>query len=167
MDPFSILGLPPVYAIERDTLEQRYRDLQRTLHPDRYTGAPATERRMALSKAVEVNQAYRLLRDDVTRAEALVALRCGASAKEAANPELLMTVMELREALSEAKAARDLPAVRTLAARVEQSEQQARERFSQQLDAGQHDALPGTLSELKYYRRFLDEVAVIEDEAIG
>lgn len=167
MDPFTTLGMPAVYALDRSVLEQRYRDLQRALHPDRFTGAPATERRMALSKAVEVNAAYRLLRDDVKRAEALVALRCGASNAEAADPDFLMTIMELREALSEAKAAADLGAVRKLAVKVTSAEQQAQQRFSRALDAQPVDVntLRTALSELKYYRRFLDEVAVIEDEA--
>lgn len=167
MDPFTTLGMPAVYALDRSVLEQRYRDLQRALHPDRFTSAPATERRMALSKAVEVNAAYRLLRDDVKRAEALVALRCGAAASETADPDFLMTIMELREALSEAKAAADLRAVRTLASRVTAAEERAQERFSRTLEAEPVDAstLRTALSELKYYRRFLDEVAVIEDEA--
>ncbi len=167
MDPFTTLGLPAVYSLDRDALEQRYRDLQRALHPDRFTSAPATERRMALSKAVEVNAAYRLLRDDLQRAEALVALRCGPSTGDAADPDFLMTIMELREALSEAKATADLTTVRRLASRVETAQAQAQQTFARTLDTDPLDAaaLRQSLSALKYYRRFLDEVAVIEDEA--
>lgn len=173
MDPFALLGLTPAYTLDRDELEQRYRDLQRALHPDRYTQAPPAERRMALSKAVEVNQAYRVLKDDLQRAEALVKLRGVATQQQPADPEFLMAIMELREALSEAKAARDLNAVRRLAARVERDDALAQQRFAQQIDqaanaetnnAETNCALANTLSELKYYRRFLDEVAVIEDE---
>lgn len=170
MDAFTTLGLPAVYALDREALERRYRDLQRALHPDRFTSAPATERRMALNRAVEVNEAYRVLRDDLKRAEALVKLRSdGQVSSEAADPELLMTVMELREALSEAKAARDIAAVRKLATRVERDEQEIKLRFSAALDDASTtiNALSALLSELKYYRRFLDEVAVIEDEELG
>ena len=170
MDAFSTLGLPPVYAIDHDALERRYRDLQRALHPDRFTSAPATERRMALNKAVEVHEAYRVLRDDLKRAEALVKLRGDDStSSEVADPELLMTVMELREALSEAKAARDIAAVRKLAACVESDEQHIKARFAAALEDASTttSALSALLSELKYYRRFLDEVAVIEDEELG
>lgn len=121
---------------------------------------------MALNKAVEVNEAYRVLRDDLKRAEVLVALRGGSSAQTAAEPELLMTVMELRETLSEAKAAHDFNAVRKLARRVEHDEAQIKERLAAQLSdpASNVEALTSSLNELKYYRRFLDEVAVIEDE---
>lgn len=169
MDPFATLGMSPAYALDRDELERRYRDLQRALHPDRFTAAPAAERRMALGKAVEVNQAYRVLRDDLSRAEALVSLRAGSTTAAPADPELLMTVMELREALSEAKAARDLAAVRKLAARVEADELRVKTKLAAQLDdaASASDTLTALVNELKYYRRFLDEVAVIEDEELG
>lgn len=171
MDPFALLGLSPAYNIDRDDLERRYRDLQRALHPDRHTQAPATERRMTLSKAVEVNAAYRVLKDDLQRAEALVKLRGVPAQQQPADPGFLITIMELREALSEAKAANDLDAVRSLAKRVERDGTLAQERFAQQIDqeasAETNSALANTLSELKYYRRFLDEVAVIEDEALS
>lgn len=167
MDPFATLGLPPVYPLDRDELERRYRDLQRALHPDRFTGAPPAERRMALGKVIEVNEAYRVLRDDLQRAEALVSLRGGSTEREATNPDLLMTVMELREALSDAKAARDMDAVRKLAARVEIDEQRVKATLATKLaDTRCSTAtLTALVNELKYYRRFLDEVAVIEDEA--
>jgi len=169
MDPFATLGLPPVYPLDRDDLERRYRDLQRALHPDRFTAAPAAERRMALGKAVEVNEAYRVLRDDLKRAEALVALRGGSTEHLAADPDLLMTVMELREALSEAKAARDMAAVRNLAARVEMDEQRVKAALATKLadTSCPTSALTALVNELKYYCRFLDEVAVIEDEELG
>ena len=70
-DAFDVLGLPPTFDLDPRALEQRYRDLQRALHPDRFSQASASERRASLSKAVSVNEAYRALRDDLKRAEVL------------------------------------------------------------------------------------------------
>jgi molecular chaperone HscB len=163
MDPFATLGLPRRYDLDLSELEQQYRNLQRTLHPDRHVGASASERRMTLGKAVEVNEAYRVLRDDIARAEALLS----AQAKQDADPALLMEVMELREALSEAKHARDTAAVRKLAEQVLRSQEAARTQLTAAFASSEQGTAAACVSKLKYYRRFLDEVRVIEDEAQG
>ena len=43
MDAFDLLGLTPALDLDPKVLEQRYRDLQRTLHPDRFAQAAASE----------------------------------------------------------------------------------------------------------------------------
>jgi molecular chaperone HscB len=116
MDPFATLGLPPRYHVDKDALDRRYRELQQALHPDRHASAPASERALTLHKAIEVNEAYRVLRDDQKRGEALLASLGGRISGQAADPELLMEMMELREGLSEARAQRDAAQVARLAA---------------------------------------------------
>jgi molecular chaperone HscB len=180
VDPFSILGLTRRYDLDEADLERRYRDLQRALHPDRHTNAPASERRLTLQKAVEVNEAYRTLRDGQRRAEALLAALSGEAGipvtdpGEKADPELLMEMMELRESLSEAKAARDAAEVGRLSKRVTADQFEARERLTRAFAALPKPPLAEALvpiralvSRLKYYQRFLDEVAVFEDEALS
>lgn len=176
-DPFETLGLMRRYDLDETELERRYRDLQRELHPDRHGKAPAAERVLRLQKAVEVNEAYRTLRDPQRRAECLLSLLSGAGASapnpdHAADPELLMEMMELREALSEAKAVRDAALVARLASQVESTRDAARIELSRAFDAlaesPKREALESTralVSRLKYYQRFLEEVAVFEDEA--
>ncbi len=175
MDPFATLGLVPRFDLDQGELESRYRELQKALHPDKHTGAPASQRRMTLNKAVEVNEAYRTLRDDIKRAQALLALHGNAQAsgeREVADPELLMEVMELREALGEAKVRRDLTEVKALAARVDALRAGVRSglvaafaALPASAAAAQLSPLAAQVSRLKYYQRFLDEVSAIEDEA--
>lgn len=174
MDPFATLGLARRYDLDESELEHRYRELQKALHPDRHMTAVASQRRVALGKAVEVNEAYRVLRDKLARAEALLALvRGDAPVKnEAADPHLLMEVMELREELSEAKHAKDHVAVSKLRARVQALQNSAHAALTRAFTALTEPAgkdaielLASTIARLKYYQRFLDEVRVIEDEA--
>lgn len=174
MDPFATLGMPREFALDSEALERRYRDLQRALHPDRHVNATPAERRVALGKAVEVNEAYRVLRDDVRRAESLLGLLGYAAKAEIADPELLMEVMELRESLSEAKQARDLARVRKLAGQVQSLATTTRRELAASFGELPADAASaaltkpaGLLSKLKYYKRFLDEVNVIEDDALA
>jgi molecular chaperone HscB len=172
MDAFDVLGLPAAFDLDSKVLEQRYRDLQRALHPDKFAQASASERRASLSRAVSVNDAYRALRDELKRAEVLF-VRLGGELSERggqpADPELLMEVMELREQLSETKHRRDVAARERLTREVRGLHDQslgALRRAFVSLQAGdtstRQDAARA-LSRLRYYRRFLDEVAVLED----
>src|SRR5262245_41178207 len=86
IDPFETLGVEPRYNLDLRALEQRHRDLSKALHPDRYASAPAAERRLSLSRAIDVNEAFRALRDPVRRAEALVR-RAGVPVGETAEPK--------------------------------------------------------------------------------
>ena len=97
VDPFDILGIAPTFDVDLAVLEQRYRDLSRVLHPDKHVGSGPSERRLALGKAVEVNEAWRLLRDPLRRAEALFR-RAGVDIREGtepkADPAFLMEMMD-------------------------------------------------------------------------
>ena len=125
-DPFDIFGVEPRFDLAIDELAKRHRTLSGTLHPDRYVGRPAAERRMALDRAIDVNAAWRTLRDSVRRAEALLeryGVAVGEAAKSQASPALLMEMMEVREALAEARSAADLDKISELA-----DDMRARER---------------------------------------
>jgi molecular chaperone HscB len=176
-DPFELLGIDARFDLDPSQLEKRHRDLSRALHPDRYVGSPAAERRQALNKAIEVNEAWRVLRDPIQRAEALCArleMPIDSSSYPPARPEFLMEMMELREALAEAKAAGDLSAVEKLRGSVEEKEATCLsdlEAAFAKLETAKLTGLPPEglvtrLSELRYFRRFLEEARAIEDELL-
>lgn len=168
-DPFETLGFEPVFDLDPALLERRHRELSRALHPDRYAGRPASERREALGRAIVVNHAFRALKDPIVRAEALLA-RHGMVVEEKggkpADPMLLMEVLERREALGDAKRNGDLATVRRLATEVRERERAALDGIQRGFTATPPDLplVEKELGELRYHRRFLDEVAVIEDE---
>ncbi len=168
-DPFDTMGVEPSFDLDVDKLAERHRDLSRALHPDRYSGAPAAERRMALGKAIEVNDAFRVLKDPVRRAEALLR-RAGVPVGETAEPKpsqaLLMDMMERREELADARRAKDLQAVQKLATSVRARETDVLRLLGQTLSDKEGPAaraLPH-LGELRYLRRFLEEVSAIEED---
>ena len=171
MDPFATLGIERTFDIDRAAVDKTHRELSRTLHPDRHAGGGASERRYALSKAIEVNEAWRIVKDPIRRAEALFRL-AGVAVGEAnepkAAPELLMDMMEQRESLSEARAKRDLTAARALAARIDAQAVSTERSLSDGFRSAKGDPealgeLLPRLGELRFYRRFLDEVSDLED----
>jgi len=103
---FQLFGLPARFELDVDDLSARYRDLQRRFHPDRYASRPTQERRLALQMTAEINDAYRTLRNPVTRGRYLLGLRgvdTGEQGDTAMDPAFLVEQMELREAVAEAR----------------------------------------------------------------
>ena len=107
---FDLLGLPIAYGVDAARLEQRYRELQSRVHPDRFASAPEAERRVAMQWATRANEAYRTLRDPVDRARYLLSLKgydTGEESNTSMPPDFLMQQMEWREAVAEARSRRD------------------------------------------------------------
>jgi molecular chaperone HscB len=174
-DPFEMLGLEPRFDLDLKSAEEKHRALSGALHPDRYVSRPAGERRMALDKAILVNQAWRLLRDPVGRAEALLASRgvaVGELGEPKAPPALLMEMMEMREELSEARRANDLDRIAKLADGMRDKERAVLSKLASGFEEARDDrskleALLPLLGELRYLRRFFEELDAIEDEIDG
>jgi molecular chaperone HscB len=118
-DYFSFLGLPRTLTFDPQDLERRFRDLSRQFHPDYYYNAPPAERLASLERSSYLNDAYRALKNPITRIEHLLAveglppaksedLQTG-SGQAAAKvpPSLLEEVFALNEELDEIREARE------------------------------------------------------------
>ena len=110
-DYFTVFGLPRKLTVDADALQRRFYELSREHHPDFHQGTDAARQAEALARSALVNRAYRALRDPLPRVEYLIALeegrevREGASEKPKAPRELLQEMLEVEEALEEARAA--------------------------------------------------------------
>ncbi len=167
MNPFAVLGIAPRFDLDLAAVEKQHRELSRALHPDRFAAAGASERQAALGKAVEVNEAWRIVRDPIRRAEALLALHGVDASQEtrtSSDPEFLEEMLEQREALDDAKRAKDLEAVQRLAHGIEAKSKAVEVVLTEGFAREDWAALAGKVGELRYFRRFLDEVSAIEDE---
>ena len=173
-NPFQLLGIEPSFAIDLKAAEEHHLNLSRALHPDRHATAPRAERRETLNRAIAVNEAWRRIKNPISRAEALLELAgipAGEERRHGEDPEFLMEVMERREALAEAIANRDLDRMsklsQTVAADKQAVEARLGELFERLLsDRSEADeaALVSGLGRLRFFQRFLDEAAAAEDE---
>ena len=108
-DYFAFLGLGRRLALEADELEGRFHKLSWKLHPDRFVRASEYERELSLERSSQLNDAYRTLREPVSRVEYLLAqagMRREGQQKQQAPAELLEEVFELNESLDELRGAR-------------------------------------------------------------
>ena len=169
-DPFETLGIEARFDLDLNALAERHRALSGALHPDRYASGSAGERRLALEKAVAVNEAWRTLRDPVKRAETLLrrsGVEVGETAEPRPSPELLMEMMEIREELAEAQQKRDLDRIHKLAERMRARERLVLERLQTGFARGADEGLVPVLGELRYIRRFFEQLDAIEEELLN
>jgi molecular chaperone HscB len=111
-DYFSFFGLPRRLAIDVADLERRFRALSRQFHPDYFYNATTAERLASLERASYLNDAYRVLKQPLDRAEYLLKLEGlppvgqhqDATAME---PGVLEEVFALNEELDGIRAARE------------------------------------------------------------
>lgn len=99
---YEALGIEPALSIDSDDLKKRFYERSRTWHPDRFTRASSAEQEKALEMTAVLNDAFRTLRDPVSRAEYFLKEK-GIELSKEAPPELLEEVFELNMALEELK----------------------------------------------------------------
>ena len=106
---FEVFGLPRKLSLELQELQRRFYDLSRRHHPDFHQTADALAQAASLEASALVNRAYRTLRDPLARVEYVIALEEGREVREetSAKPkppvDLLAEMLEVQEALQEAK----------------------------------------------------------------
>lgn len=140
-DYFMFLGLPRKLTVDPEDLERRFHQLSWKLHPDNFTRTSDAEREMALARSSQLNDAFRALRDPVSRVEYLLSsagMRREGQNKQQAPPELLEEVFELNESLDELREARpsDGPATNSAeTAAVRRKLEAAQSNFEDRLSA--------------------------------
>src|SRR5262247_1543897 len=111
-DYFTFLGLPRKLLIDPQDLERRFRALSRKFHPDYYYNATSAERLASLERSSYLNDAYRALKNPVSRIEHLLAIEGLPSARSEEGaakvpPSLLEEVFALNEELDEIRELRE------------------------------------------------------------
>lgn len=156
---FKLFGLPVRYALDRAELDERWKQLQRQVHPDRFAAQGAAAQRVAMQWSVRINEAYQRLKDPLKRAAywcELQGVAVNAENNTAMPASFLMRQMEWREALDEADGADALDA---LLAEARDARQQALATLTQLIDEEANPtAAVQQVRALMFVERFTDEV---------
>ena len=116
---FELFNLPVAFAIDSAALDRAYREVQREVHPDRFTIASDAEKRLAAQWSTRANEAYQTLKSPLNRGRYLLKIH-GIDTEEESNTampvDFLMQQMEWREAVVDARRGRDEVRLDALAA---------------------------------------------------
>jgi molecular chaperone HscB len=168
---FELFGLPQTYALDRARLDAAYRELQNTVHPDRFAAQPEAEQRVAMQWATQVNEAYQTLKDPVNRGVYLLKLQ-GIDALDASNtrmaPAFLMQQMEWREAIEEARTGRRADALDALSDDLRAAHRRIESRLTELIDSA-HDfeAASETVRQLRFMDKLIAEIGDVYEELEG
>ncbi len=173
---FEIFNLPQSFDVDAGVLDSGFRELQRTVHPDRFVNATALERRISMQQATRINEAYQTLKDPLLRGRYLLELDGRVFNDEhhtTSDVEFLMEQMELREALGEVRNADDVFAeLGRIMDRISGDIDALTARLQQQFQNGDPDSLDKAadlLTKMQFFRRLQEEALeleiVLEDDA--
>ena len=168
---FALFGLPQSYALDRDRLDAAYRELQNTVHPDRFAAHPEAEQRVAMQWATQVNEAYQTLKHPVNRGVYLLRLQ-GIDALDASNtkmaPAFLMQQMEWREAIEAARAGKSLDALDALADDLRAVHRRIEVRLADLIDTARDFAAASeSVRQLRFMDKLIAEVGDVYEELEG
>lgn len=163
---FELFGLPAVFSLDAGALEQRYRQLQREVHPDRFATATDSERRLSMQLATRVNEAYRTLRSPLPRARYLLELAgvdVAAESNTAMPADFLMEQMEWREGLEEADRAGDTCGLNRLDLQIGQQRTRSHAELERLFSAGDLAGAAQLVRKLMFLERFSDDVDEVRE----
>ena len=170
---FELFGLPVVFDVDTQQLAERYRELQRTLHPDRYANASDRERRLSIQHAAQVNEAFQTLKSSLSRARYLLQLKgieFDDEKETHLDPAFLMEQMELREALADVRAVTDPLAglnhiMADIKSRQKTMEDQLRALFAEDTEDKRLEAKQ-LVQKMQFLVRLQEEAEGLEEELV-
>jgi len=154
---FELFRLPQQFEIDTSVLDTNYRKLLAEVHPDKFVNASAAEKMQSMQQATSANEAYQTLKQPTARARYLLQL-AGISTDEENNTampaDFLMAQMEWREAIDDAKFAKNIAALDDLLQDMRQQARQLQQQVADELGRAPAEAAL-TVRKL----RFIDKVS--------
>jgi molecular chaperone HscB len=158
---FELFQLPQRFAVDASALDNAYRDVQSRVHPDKFVNATDAEKRVAMQWATRANEAYQTLKTPQKRAQYLCELN-GVDLQTESNTAMpvafLMQQMEWREALGDARAAKDSDALDALDRDLRAARKAQLAQIEQQIDAADFAAAAQGVRALMFLEKFGEEV---------
>jgi Fe-S protein assembly co-chaperone hscB len=166
-NPFAIFDLPVTFNIDLGLLSNRYLELQKSLHPDNFVTADSATQRQAMQKALEINDALKVLRDPVQRAEAIIAIETG----NAVDPEqrstqdvaFLMQQLEWREELEDIEQKADDATLNRFAQRIKQARLQLLNTLNDALTDRNWHLATQSCDKLRFIEKLNSEIERVEE----
>ena len=166
-NPFALFDLPVVFQVDSALLNERYLALQKSLHPDNFSAASAQEQRLAIQKSAEINDALRILKDPITRADSIIALNTGKTEnpEEKSNNDIdfLMQQMEWRETLENIENRKDTDELTAFTQEINQIRHAILSELSTALDAQQWDIARAITYKLRFIKKLQAEIERVEE----
>ena len=163
---FALFALPVRFEIDHEVLTDSYRALQQAMHPDKFASGTAQEKRMSMQAASYINEAYRVLGNDLRRAIyqlSLNGINIDAETDTKVDPMFLMTQIKYREQLEKIPDC-DTPfsAAETLRSAIADDVEVLKNSVSGQLDGNDFDAVRDAVRKWLFLEKLVQELSETE-----
>lgn len=170
MNYFELFKFPPAFDIDTALLAERYRELQRAVHPDKFAHDTEQQKLLSVQRTAQVNDGYQTLKDPIRRAEHLLSLRGIDLSHETTTVKdtaFLLQQMEWREALEDVRhLAAPQDTIDALYESFADYRAQITQRLTQLLNStSQEEGLLAAdqVRKLKFMAKLQDELTRVED----
>ncbi|ELE6590947.1 co-chaperone HscB [Vibrio alginolyticus] len=171
MNHFELFGLPSQFKLDGSLLSSQFRELQKRFHPDNFATGSERDRLMAVQKAAQINDAYQVLKNPISRAEYILAeqgVEIRDEQQTMQDPMFLMEQMELREELEEIADKSDPEsALFDFDSKVSKMYKQHLASVEQELDDGLWTEAADRVRKLKFIAKLKNEIELVEDKLLG
>ncbi|MCZ0924381.1 co-chaperone HscB [Vibrio diabolicus] len=171
MNHFELFGLPSQFKLDGSLLSSQFRELQKRFHPDNFATGSERDRLMAVQKAAQINDAYQVLKNPISRAEYILAeqgVETRGEQQTMQDPMFLMEQMELREELEEIADSTDPEsALFDFDSKVSKMYKQHLANVEQELDDGLWAEAADRVRKLKFIAKLKNEIELVEDKLLG
>jgi molecular chaperone HscB len=171
MNHFELFGLPTQFTVDGSLLASQFRELQRRFHPDNFATASERDKLMAVQQAANINDAYQVLKNPISRAEYLLAQHdhdIRSEQKTLQDPLFLMEQMELREELEEIGSHQNPEEqLMDFESKVKKMHQQQLQLVADQIDNKNWITAADSVRKLKFIAKLLVEIERLEEKLLG
>jgi molecular chaperone HscB len=169
---FELFNLPVSYDVDLAQVQQRYMELQKQVHPDKFANSSDQEKRQSMQHTSWINEAQTTLKDPVLRANYLLKLKgvdFSLENETTMDAAFLMSQLEMREKLEHVKNEDDpLAALDIMEKDIKLSSEEMMQGFADSYQAEQFDDAREWIRKLQFLKKAKNEVgtliADIEDE---
>ena len=171
MNYFELFGLPSQFNLDGSLLSSQFRELQKQFHPDNFATASERDRLMAVQKAAEINDAYQVLKNPISRAEYILSengVEIRGEQQTMQDPMFLMEQMELREELEDISSSSDAEdALFDFESKVSKMFKQQLTATEQNLNQTDWQQAADRVRKLKFIAKLQNEIELVEDKIFG
>lgn len=167
---FEIFGLPVSFQVDLPHLAEQYRELQKTIHPDKFANASDRDRRLAVQQAALINEAFHTLKSPLKRARYLLQLKgivFDDQHETSFEPEFLMEQMELREILSGIRQKEDaLGSLANFMQDIDDKIQAMHKQLALFIQQDDLDHAKSQIHKLQFLEKLMNECEAMEEELV-
>ena len=166
---FEIFQIEPSFQLDLDRLSLSYRELQKSIHPDRFVQATDQEKRLSAQWTAQRNEAVRTLKAPLPRAIYLLKLQgIEIEHNPTLDPAFLIEQIELREKLEDIESRGDiaLPTLEKYKQQIEQLLSDYEQAFADSAATFEWKQAEQTIYKMQFVNKLLVSAIQLEERLL-